>query len=246
MNQSFKPFLRQNYWKSDVHGAAENLLQRLHTEQKTLHVVTLTSEMVLHAIKNPEVMSAILSSDFIVADTISLTFWLKTNKIPVCRVTGIDLAEQIIRHAQKPRVGIIGGVTERIRAKAAEKINDFGGIVSVTNEGPRIFSYTTADDAEIIAELNEKKPQIILVAFGHGKQEWWISKIKKQLSFPAIIIGVGGTIDVWGGEFTRAPHFVRAVGFEWFWRLIQEPKRVRRIIDAVIVFPYRAFLENLL
>lgn len=246
MNQSFKPFLKQNYWKSDVHAAAENLLQRVHTEQKPLHVVTLTSEMVLHAIEKPEVMSAILSSDFIVADTISLTFWLKTKKIPVCRVTGVDLAEQIIRHAQKSRVGIIGGMSDLIRSKAARKISDFGGVVTVTNEGPRIFSYTTVDDAEIIAELNEKKPQIILVAFGHGKQEWWISKIKKQLSFPAILIGVGGAIDMWGGEFTRAPHIVRAIGLEWLWRLIQEPKRIRRIFDAVVIFPYRAFLENLL
>jgi N-acetylglucosaminyldiphosphoundecaprenol N-acetyl-beta-D-mannosaminyltransferase len=95
-------------------------------------------------------------------------------------------------------------------------------------------------------DLNEKQPQIILVAFGHGKQEWWISKIKKELNYPAIIVGVGGTLDVWGGELRRAPRVMRAMGLEWLWRLIQEPSRIRRIFDAVVVFPYRAFLENLI
>lgn len=246
MNQLFKPFLRQSYWTGDVHTAAKHLLGRISTEQKPVHVVTLTSEMVLHAIEKQEVMTAILGSDFIVADTISLTFWLKSHKIPVSRVTGIDLAEQVIRHANKPHVAIIGGSSDLVRTKAAQKIYSFGGTTTVSEEGPRIFSYSTTNDSELIAQLNDKKPLIILVAFGHGKQEWWISQIKKQITFPAIIIGVGGTLDVWGGEFMRAPHILQILGFEWLWRLIQEPKRIRRIINAVVVFPYRAFLENLL
>lgn len=246
MNHLFKPFLKQSYWSGDVHTAAKNLLERITAEHKPLHVVTLTSEMVLHAIKNPEILSAIFSSDFIVADTISLTLWLKSRGISVRRVTGIDLAEQIIRHAKNPHVAMIGGVSELVRTKARQKIETFGGTVTISAEGQRIISYTTFDDTDLVDELNLKKPQIILVGFGHGKQEWWISKVKKQLTFPAILIGVGGTIDVWGGEFVRAPRIIRSIGLEWLWRLIQEPTRIRRILDAVIIFPYRAFLENLL
>lgn len=246
MNRLFKPFLRQTYWNGTVRGAADRLILDTKTGGAPLHVVTLTSEMALHAIQHPEVMSAIFSSDFIVADTTSLTLWLRSHKISVQRVTGVDLAEELIRRAHEPSVAVIGGGSAQIRAAAAKKIEEFGGVVSIADEGPRISSYISVNDSVLIAELNEKKPNIILVAFGHGKQEWWISKIKKELTFSTILVGVGGAIDMWGGEFTRAPRIVRAIGFEWLWRLIQEPRRFRRIIDAVIIFPYRAFLEDLL
>jgi N-acetylglucosaminyldiphosphoundecaprenol N-acetyl-beta-D-mannosaminyltransferase len=246
MNPLLKPFLGKPYWSGDISSAADNLLERAKIEQKPLHVVTLTSEMVLHATAHPAVMTAILSSDFIVADTISLTAWLRVHSVAARRITGIDLAEALIRRAGDPSVALIGGNSETIRDRAAEKIALFGGRVTFSADGPRITSYDGALSDNLSRDLSEKQPQIILVAFGHGKQEWWISKIKKELNYPAIIVGVGGTLDVWGGELRRAPRFMRAMGLEWLWRLIQEPSRIRRIFDAVVVFPYRAFLENLI
>jgi len=52
-----------------------------------------------------------------------------------------------------------------------------------------------------------------------------------------IAIGVGGTFDFLTGKIKRAPRFLRALGLEWFWRLAREPKRYKRVINAVIVFP---------
>lgn len=246
MNPLFRQFLSKTYWSGDIIGAAKYLLGRTKSEQKPLHVVTLTSEMVLHAAKHPAVIAAILSSDFIVADTISLTIWLRFHKVAARRITGVDLAETLIRTAGISSVALIGGNSATVRDRAAEKVALFGGRVIFSADGPRITSYDGALNGNLSRDLNEKQPQIILVAFGHGKQEWWISKIKKELNYPAIIVGVGGTLDVWGGELRRAPRVMRAMGLEWLWRLIQEPSRIRRIFDAVVVFPYRAFLENLI
>lgn len=246
MNPLLKPFLGKSYWSGEISSAAENLLQRANIEQKPVHVVTLTSEMALHAMSHPAVMTAILSSDFMVADTISLTAWLRFHKVAARRITGIDLAEILIRRAENPSVALIGGNNETVRGRAAEKVAMFGGHVTFSTDGPRITSYDGVLSGNLSHDLNEKQPQIILVAFGHGKQEWWISKIKKELNYPAILIGVGGTLDVWGGELRRAPRCMQTMGLEWLWRLILEPKRIRRIVDAVIVFPYRAFLENLI
>jgi len=246
MNKQFKPFLRLNYWFGDVQSAARAALARTHTSGQPRDVVTLTAEMVLHAAKNPEVTAAIMAADFIVSDTVSTTWWLRFNKIKASRIPGVDLAEQVIRQSDKQRVAIFGGFDDGVRARATKTVADFGGTVVLCDAGPRIESYTHFDEVDRLRELHHARPDIILVAFGHGKQEWWNAKLKKHLHFPALILGVGGTIDVWGGHITRAPRLVRTAGLEWLWRLLLEPKRFRRIIDAVIIFPYRAFLEGLL
>jgi N-acetylglucosaminyldiphosphoundecaprenol N-acetyl-beta-D-mannosaminyltransferase len=81
-------------------------------------------------------------------------------------------------------------------------------------------------------------PEILLVGFGHPKQERWIANNLHQFPSVKIVVGVGGTFDVWAGRIFRAPKWLRALGLEWLWRLMQEPKRFRRIWNAVIVFPY--------
>lgn len=246
MNKQFKPFLKLDYWKGGVKSAAAALLAIQQKSGQAIDVVTLTAEMVLHAAKNHEVMAAIMSANFIVSDATATTWWLRANHVRAARIPGVDLAEELIRTSNHPRVAIFGGADDVVRAQASAVISKFGGTVVLSDAGPLIDSYTGFEETERLHALHDARPDIILVAFGHGKQEWWNSKLKKHLHFPTIIVGVGGTIDVWGGRIRRAPRLVRRVHLEWLWRLCLEPKRIRRIVDAVIVFPYRAFLEGLL
>jgi len=246
MNKQFKPFLRLNYWGGDVQSAAHAIIALAKRRAVAIDVVTLTAEMVLHAAKHPEVTAAIMGADFIVSDTTATTWWLRWNKIAATRIPGVDVAEKIIRESVHPRVAFFGGFDDATRLRAAQEIAQFGGTVVLSDAGPHIETYSGFDETDRLRDLHHARPDIILVAFGHGKQEWWNAKLKRQLHFPAIIIGVGGTIDVWGGHVVRAPRIVRAMSFEWLWRLMMEPKRIRRIVDAVFVFPYRAFFEDLL
>lgn len=246
MKRLFKPFLALAYWQGTTVSAARSLHAEAAKQGRPVHVVTLTTEMLLHATEHPAVQTAIESGDFFVADTVSLTVWLKLHGAGASRVTGIDLAEMLIKTAGNPRVALIGDADAAVREKAAQTITGFGGAVTISAAGPHITDYEHFDDAGLIAVLQTKKPDIIFVAFGHGKQEWWISKIKKLLNFPTIIIGVGGTVDVWGGQMIRAPRLMRAIGLEWLWRLILQPRRIKRILMATVVFPYRAIRESLL
>jgi N-acetylglucosaminyldiphosphoundecaprenol N-acetyl-beta-D-mannosaminyltransferase len=89
-----------------------------------------------------------------------------------------------------------------------------------------------------MAAIQSAQPDLLFVAFGHGRQEGWIAQNLPRLPSVAVAMGVGGTFDFIAGRAKRAPIIFRQIGLEWLWRLFREPRRWRRIIDAVIVFPY--------
>ena len=84
-------------------------------------------------------------------------------------------------------------------------------------------------NAEVIALINEKQPDVLLVGMGNPKQETWIHENKHKLSVP-VCIGVGGLFDHWGGNLTRAPLWVRRLGYEWLQLLIQQPQKWQRYL----------------
>ncbi len=88
----------------------------------------------------------------------------------------------------------------------------------------------------LTSAINKAKPDILLVALGAPKQEKWIAENLPKLPSVKLAIGVGGTFDFISGLVRRAPRFMRALGFEWLWRLLIQPWRFRRIFNATIKF----------
>ncbi|NQZ57846.1 MAG: WecB/TagA/CpsF family glycosyltransferase, partial [Lentisphaeraceae bacterium] len=82
-------------------------------------------------------------------------------------------------------------------------------------------------DQEVIEQINKSGAQLHIVAMGSPKQEEWILKYRNQLN-PVFCQGVGGTFDVASGRVKWAPVFFRKTGTEWLFRLISEPKRLKR------------------
>jgi N-acetylglucosaminyldiphosphoundecaprenol N-acetyl-beta-D-mannosaminyltransferase len=89
----------------------------------------------------------------------------------------------------------------------------------------------------IVNELAAAGPEIIFVALGHPKQEKWVNEHQNSLPSVRLFMGCGGALEFIAGTTKRAPLWMRRIGFEWLWRLAIEPKRIKRIINAVIVFP---------
>lgn len=95
------------------------------------------------------------------------------------------------------------------------------------------------ENKKLLNRINQAKPDILFVAFGHKKQEKWLAEFINELPSVKIGMGVGGSFDYISGKIRRAPRFIRQMGFEWLWRLIQEPcKRIRRIWKAIISFGF--------
>ncbi|MEM7252244.1 MAG: WecB/TagA/CpsF family glycosyltransferase [Pseudomonadota bacterium] len=97
-----------------------------------------------------------------------------------------------------------------------------------------------ADDREVVHEIASSEADVLLVAMGVPEQEIWIDRYKDELGVNAAI-GVGGLFDFVAEKFERAPSFVRRLGFEWLYRLSQDPKsKWRRYVLGNPVFLWRA------
>jgi N-acetylglucosaminyldiphosphoundecaprenol N-acetyl-beta-D-mannosaminyltransferase len=85
-------------------------------------------------------------------------------------------------------------------------------------------------EKEIISDINEKNPDVIFVCLGVPKQEKWIYKNAPNLN-AKVLMGLGGSLDVFSGKTKRAPVFYQKLGIEWLYRLVKEPKRFIRMLD---------------
>lgn len=97
------------------------------------------------------------------------------------------------------------------------------------------ISYSSKDPNKIkTEELNDC--DVLFVAYGAPKQEYWIDANKDKIK-AQIIMAVGGSFDFYSGNIKRAPVLFRKLGLEWLWRLILQPRRIKRIFNALLKFP---------
>jgi N-acetylglucosaminyldiphosphoundecaprenol N-acetyl-beta-D-mannosaminyltransferase len=98
---------------------------------------------------------------------------------------------------------------------------------------------------EAIARINAARPDVLLVGMGNPRQERWIHEHLAELRVP-VCMGIGGLFDLWGGDVTRAPAWLRRIGHEWIWRLLQQPRdKARRYLLGNPLFLARILRERL-
>ncbi len=179
------------------------------------------------------------------------------------RVTGVCLAEELFKLSSEKSytVFLLGGWPRDWLGRKIEIKEDFATRVAETVEekypGVRIvgatseFSYKEQDDEKTLEFIKNKmkekeitKIDILMVAYGQKKQEKWIvrnsSKIPTQVS-----IGLGGTFDYIAGHYKQIPPIITKMGLSWMFRLLTQPFRIRRIINAFPIFPLNVFLSGL-
>ncbi|NJN02532.1 MAG: WecB/TagA/CpsF family glycosyltransferase [Leptolyngbyaceae cyanobacterium RM1_1_2] len=91
---------------------------------------------------------------------------------------------------------------------------------------------TPLEDKALIEQINGSSAGIVFVSLGCPKQEYWMAQHQGKVS--AVMIGLGGAFPVYAGFHKRAPRFIRELGLEWFYRLVQEPKRLWRRYGSTI------------
>jgi N-acetylglucosaminyldiphosphoundecaprenol N-acetyl-beta-D-mannosaminyltransferase len=146
------------------------------------------------------------------------------------KVSGSDLLAPLMRRASDRgwRVFLLGG-GEGVAQRAAERMaRDYPGARVVGTLGPRI-DMREAPEARrgILADVAAAKPDIVLVALGAPKQELWIHEAREAVA-PAVLLGVGASLDFVAGTVRRAPAWVSRNGLEWAYRLGREPRRLWR------------------
>lgn len=151
------------------------------------------------------------------------------------RVPGADLMQSLCAAAPKRGYKIfIYGAQEEVSKSAAAKL-------AAKNPGIRIVGRSNGyvkdeNMQELIRSINASGADILFVALGSPKQEQWITKYLPALQVK-VCQGIGGTLDTIAGTVKRAPLLFQKSGLEWFYRLITEPKRIRRqMVLPVFVF----------
>jgi N-acetylglucosaminyldiphosphoundecaprenol N-acetyl-beta-D-mannosaminyltransferase len=147
------------------------------------------------------------------------------------RITGVDLTNYLLALGAEEKwsfflLGAKPGVAEKT-GKLWQQLYPGITIVGTSAADP--------DDPAITKEIRKANPDILLVAYGAPKQDLFISEHREALMVP-IMVGVGGTFDYAIGNVYRAPRFIRVIGLEWLVRLIQQPKRLRRIYRSTFQF----------
>jgi 1,2-diacylglycerol 3-beta-glucosyltransferase len=152
------------------------------------------------------------------------------------RVAGSDLVPRLAEAASRRglRIYLLGGedgVAKEAAFRLCERYPDL--IIAGYHEPPRA-SVEEMDSDAIVERVNASGADLLLVAFGHPKQERWIHRNRARLRVRAAI-GVGCCFDLIAGSRRRAPVWVQRLAMEWLFRLAQEPKRLlsRYAIDAV-------------
>ena len=103
--------------------------------------------------------------------------------------------------------------------------------------------FDAAGDAAVIRDINASGADILMVAMGAPRQEMWLSQHADALEVP-VRMGVGGLFDYYSGSIPRAPLWMREIGLEWVWRLLQEPGRMwKRYIIGNPLYLYRVWRE---
>ena len=189
-------------------------------------IVTPNPEIVLSARKDNKFSEIINNADYVIPDGIGIIKGAKSLGTPIHeRITGFDTLQYLINAANRKllKVYLLGAKPEVIEASANKIKKDFPQ-VDLVGYHDGYFK----DEEAIANEIAEKKPNVVLVALGSPKQEFFINKYRSKAD--AIWIGVGGSFDVFSGTKKRAPKIIQKLNLEWFYRLVKEPTRFGRML----------------
>lgn len=204
--------------------ATSCILNRISNRQKTL-CVAVNPEKVYAAAHNPKLSAVITNADVRLCDGIGIVYAAKLLfGIVTTRCTGIELFFKLIQKASEKQLKIF-------LLGASEKSNE-AACMALTKKCPgliiagRHHGYFD-DSSAAIEKINWCCPDMLFVALGSPKQEFWLYEHKNEINAP-FCMGIGGTLDCLSGKTKWAPKFFRKTGTEFLYRLITEPKRWKR------------------
>ncbi|MCF7876535.1 WecB/TagA/CpsF family glycosyltransferase [Candidatus Bipolaricaulota bacterium] len=197
-------------------------IERLTRFKPTSYVATPDVTAVVRARRDELLSKAFDRADVVTPDGCGLIWASRVHDLPLKqRVAGIDLVEEVLDSGRSIKVYLLGskpGVAEKAGKKLTERYE--GVEITGTHHG-----YIPVDCQEIVSEINEIEPDLLLVGMGVPKQEGWITEHIESLNANAVM-GVGGSFDVLSGNLPRAPQWMRQRGLEWLYRIWLEPKRL--------------------
>ena len=203
------------------------------TKTDTFHMIcTPNAEIVQQCIENEDTAALIRRSDLIIPDGAGVVLASKILGTPLkAKTPGCELGERIAKEAGKHglRVYFLGGkpgIAELAEEKLREKYPDFQTVG--THDG--YFKKEGEENDAVLRQVNESGTDVLFVCLGAPAQEKWIYQNRAKLTTVNAMLGLGGSLDGYAGIVKRAPKIFIKLGLEWFYRLLCEPWRFRRML----------------
>lgn len=191
-------------------------------------VVTANASHLCLMRRDAELRAACQAADLVVADGMSVVWALRLLGRPVReRVAGIDLMTQLLEAGSRGAgsgiaVYFLGARPEVVRTLVERCRVRYPGLVVA---GARDGYFGAADHAAIVEAIRESGAQVLFVGMPTPFKDVFCQTHRERLQVP-VILGVGGSFDVLAGVIARAPRVVQAMGLEWAWRLMMEPRKL--------------------
>ncbi|MBR1753397.1 WecB/TagA/CpsF family glycosyltransferase [bacterium] len=205
-------------------------------------IVTINPEMIQSAKKKIYFKQVIQNADLVIPDGVGIKIGLKLKNIDAKRIAGIEFSYKMLEKCaqQKIPVALIGAKPHVV----------YGAVNALQKQIPNLKTVYFhngyfSDEERVIKEMKKAMPKFVLVALGSPRQEYFIQNALKDLP-DSVMIGVGGSFDVWSGNVKRAPEFYQKYGLEWLYRTIKEPKRLKRIFPTLPNFVLNVIKEDVL
>ena len=195
-------------------------------------LVAINAEKILHATDQTR---SIINRNIGYCDGAGAVMALEAHGVrPVVKIPGCELWLKIIGklYQEKKSFYLVGSKQEVIENTVAKLKVDYPGIQIANYRNGYIK--TDEEKAALIADIAAKKPDVVFVAMGSPKQELLMEEMFEQ--HPAIYQGLGGSFDVYTGNVKRAPKWWVDHNLEWFYRLVNQPSRIKRQIHLVRYF----------
>lgn len=199
----------------------------LLSEEAASYIVTPNPEIVWLCREDEKLKKIVDEAALVLADGIGIIYGARILGRPLKgRVPGIDFITVLLgKMAEKGKSVYLLGAKPGIADKAAQKLTEKYPGLKVCGTADGYFK----EDGPVIEKINAVSPDLLLVCLGAPKQEYWMAENRDKLNVK-LMAGLGGSLDVFAGEVKRAPVFFQKFGLEWFYRLLKEPRRFKRML----------------
>jgi len=230
-----------------MNEAVDHIQEKISRNIFTQHVVVNVAKIV--NIQNDKtLLESVKSCDVINIDGMGVVWGARFcgHFVPE-RVAGVDLFHKLIQMSESKKFPVyLLGATEEVVAKTVDKVKEIHPNLLVAGYH---HGYFWDNEESMVQKIRESGAKLLFVAITSPKKENFINKWQDKLGV-LFVMGVGGTFDVVAGKVNRSPEWVQRIGFEWLYRVIQEPGRMwkRYLISntkyALLLIKEKFFVKN--
>ncbi len=215
-------------------------------QARSRHIACVNVNCVVEALLHPRIKALFNTADIVGPDGMPFVYWIRLFSGQKCdRFYAPDIVNEVSKIAVQRdyRIFLYGGADDAAGKMKQHLEREFPGINVVGTYAPPFRPLTPDEDAEVCRLINDARPDFVFVGLGSPKQDIWIQEHLSAIP-GTIMVACGATFDFFSHRIPQAPTWIQKSGFEWLFRLLQDPKRLwKRYTYYNVLFLWNFFLQ---